>query len=149
MVYEVNRLNNFCGQWIKHSGWYPDWKVRLFNRKDAYWVGAYVHEKLKFPKDHRVEQLQGYLFHYSYKTLEDHWNRIERYTTLAAEEMYTNNKPAYLTNIWISPIFRFLKTYILKAGFLDGKNGFIISKRNAALVHMKYQKLRALYRNKS
>ena len=146
-VYSLDRINNFCGQWIKHSGWYPDWKVRLFDRRHAYWVGDFVHEKLKYASDFKIVPLQGYLEHYSYKTHEDHHARIERYTDLAAEEMFKKRQQAYLTKIWISPIFRFLKTYILKMGFLDGKNGLIISKRNALLVHKKYQKLRSLYRD--
>ncbi|MEM9819448.1 MAG: glycosyltransferase family 2 protein [Bacteroidota bacterium] len=144
-VYLVDRLNNFCGQWIKHSGWSPDWKPRLFNRQSTYWDGAYVHEELKVPSQDQRIRLKGQLLHYSYRSLEDHWQRMEKYTQLAATAMYQQGKKATWTKLWLSPLFRFIKTYVLKRGFLDGKNGWIISQRNAVLVHMKYKKLRALY----
>ena len=147
-VYALDRINNYCGQWIKHSGWYPDWKKRLFDRRHVYWVGDYVHEKIKHPSDFKIVELTGLLEHYSYKTQEEHWERIERYTQLAAEEMHAKGTKSYLTKIWISPLFRFFRTYVLKMGFLDGKNGYLISKRNAILVHKKYQKLRSLAQKK-
>ena len=141
-VYAVDRINNFCGQWIKHSGWYPDWKVRLFNRNKVYWVGAYVHEKLKYPADFQVERLNGKLYHYSYRSLDDHKKRIETYSQLAAEEMHAQGKKAGFLKMYLSPISRFLKTLILKRAFLDGKNGWIIARRNAWLVYLKYRKLK-------
>lgn len=148
-VYSLDRINNFCGQWIKHAGWYPDWKKRLFERTTALWEGDYVHEQLKHPKNHHVTPLQGRLLHYSYSSLEDHWKRMEKYTQLAAEEMYHKKKSANWIKLWLSPIFSFLRTYIFKFGILDGKNGWIICKRNAALTHMKYKKLKAMYRQSS
>jgi len=147
-LYTLDRITNYCGQWIKHCGWYPDWKERLFDRRHVYWVGDYVHEKIKYPTDFKLVQLEGKLEHYSYKTLEDHANRIENYTQLAAEEMFAKGTKPYLTQIWISPVFRFVKTYFLKLGFLDGANGYLISKRNALLVHKKYSKLRSLHQEK-
>jgi len=143
-VYELDRINNFCGQWIKHSGWYPDWKVRIFNRNEVYWVGAFVHERLKYTANLKTQQLKGKLFHYSYKTLADHKQRIERYSQLAAEEMHSKGKQASFLKLYLSPVSRFLKTLILKRAFLDGKNGWIISRRNALLVYLKYKKLQAL-----
>lgn len=145
-VYALDRINNFCGQWIKHSGWYPDWKIRLFDRNEVYWVGAYVHEKLKYPTDYELVKLSGKLYHYSYSTLEDHKKRIETYSQLAAEEMHANGKKASFIKMYLSPASRFLKTLLLKRAFLDGKNGWIISKRNALLVYLKYKKLKQLTR---
>ncbi len=143
-VYSLDRINNFCGQWIKHSGWYPDWKIRLFDRNEVYWVGAYVHEKLKHPVNYKIERLSGKLYHYSYATLEDHRKRIETYSQLAAEDMYANGKNASFVKMYLSPVSRFLKTLFLKRAFLDGKNGWIISRRNALLVYLKYKKLKQL-----
>ncbi len=148
-LYQLDRINNFCGQWIKHSGWYPDWKERLFDRRTTYWVGDYVHEKLKYPSHTKLVKLHGQLLHYSYQTLEDHWQRLEKYTQLSAEEMFHKKKSANWIKIWIAPFFRFFRSYVLKLGFLDGKYGWIISKRNAALVHLKYKKLRSMYRQSS
>lgn len=143
-VYALDRLTNFCGQWIKHSGWYPEWKVRLFNRTTTTWVGKFVHEQLEHQDNPQVKKIQGKLYHYSYKTLDDHWQRIEKYAKLSALEMQSKGKKSNFIKLWISPIVRFIKTFFIKAGFLDGKNGWIISIRNARLVHLKYKLLKAL-----
>jgi len=113
MKKRIDRLTNFCGQWIKHSGWYPEWKVRLFNKKVAHWVGDFVHEKLAYSKPIQIEKIKGKLFHYSYKTKVDHWNRIKKYARLSAQEMKSNGKQSSFIKLWMSPIVRFLKTYIL------------------------------------
>lgn len=138
-VYALDRLTNYCGQWIKHSGWYPEWKVRLFNRKTSEWEGLYVHEKLKHKTKPETVRLKGKLFHYSYKSSEDHLQRIRKYARLSAMEMQAQGKRGNFVKRWIAPGFRFLKTLILKKAFLDGKNGWLISKRNALLVHLKYK----------
>lgn len=138
-VYALDRLTNFCGQWIKHSGWYPEWKPRLFNKNHSRWQGEFVHEKLIHSRPLQVEKLPGKLFHYSYKTKADHWARIEKYARLSAEEMYSKGKQSGFIKLWVSPLIRFFKTYFIKLGFLDGKNGWLISVRNAKLVHLKYR----------
>ncbi|MEM8908095.1 MAG: glycosyltransferase family 2 protein [Bacteroidota bacterium] len=148
-VYSLDRITNFCGRWIKHSEWYPDWKLRLFDRRHCHWTGDYVHETLQYPSQSQVIRLEGRLLHYSYKSLDDHWNRLEKYTQLAAEALYEQKKPVTWVKLWLSPPLRFWRTFILGRGFLDGKWGWIISKRNAQMVRMKYQKLRALYRQSS
>lgn len=145
-VYALDRLTNFCGQWIRHSGWYPEWKVRLFHRSHTQWEGEFVHERLAHGKSLSVQKVRGKLFHYSYKTLEDHWERIENYARLSALEMQSQGKRSSFIKLWISPAVRFFKTFFLKLGFLDGKNGWIISVRNARLVHLKYRILRELNR---
>ncbi len=146
-VYAFNRLNNFFGQWIKHCGWFPDWKVRIFDRRNAYWVGEYVHEKLKFSEPVQIKKMQGLLYHYSYQSHEDHWNRIELYSSLSAAELFANRaKPGWIKQKG-GPVFRFIKTYFFKKGFLDGKAGWTISKRAARTVALKYEKLNKLYKN--
>jgi len=145
IVYALDRQTNFCGQWIKHSGWYPEWKVRLFNRKQTKWLGNYVHEYLDYQVNNlQVNKLQGKLFHYSYKTHEEHLARIQKYAKLSALELQSTGKKSNFIKIWCSPIVRFLKTFFIKTAFLDGKNGWIISIRNAKLVHLKYKLLREL-----
>ena len=145
-VYALDRLTNFCGKWIRHSGWYPEWKVRLFNKKTSQWEGEFVHESLHHSTVVQVKKLEGKLLHYSYKTLDDHLERIERYASLSAYEMQSKGKKSSFLKLWISPAFRFFKTYFIKLGFLDGKAGWIISKRNAWLVHLKYRILKDLTR---
>lgn len=140
-VYSINRLNNYCGQWIKHCNWHPDWNIRIFNRKVAEWKGDFVHEKLIFSDTIKVVQLAGLLHHYSYQNSRDHWDRIERYAQLSAQQLFQDGKKATFIKLWLSPIARFLRTYFLKLGFLDGNAGWIISKRNGYLVYRKYQLL--------
>jgi len=125
-VYSLNRLNNYCGQWIKYCGWHPDWNIRLFNRKVAQWKGDFVHEKLTFPTNTNIIRLEGLLHHYSYRTSAEHWQRIERYTQLSAQQLFQDGKKATFIKLWLAPITRFFKTYFLKKGFLDGKAGWII-----------------------
>jgi glycosyltransferase involved in cell wall biosynthesis len=143
-VYSLDRNNYFCGQWIRHSGWYPDWKVRLFHKNDAYWTGNFVHEKLKYETGTSVQKLKGKLYHYSYKSHEEHRQRIRRYAALSAAELHQQGKAPNLLKTICSAIARFFRTLVLRGGFLDGKNGWIISYRNMHMQWLKYQELRRL-----
>ncbi len=144
-VYAINRLVNFDGYWVKHSGWHPDWKVRLFNKTEVKWdETALVHEQLIVPTNYTRQPLKGLLYHYSYKNDADHWQRIEQYAQLAAQQMAATGKKANFTKLYLSPIARFLRTYFLKKGFLDGAIGWKISWRNAYLVNRKYKILRLM-----
>lgn len=145
-VYSINRLNNYCGQWIKHCGWHPDWNNRLFHRKKTEWKGDFVHEKLNFPSSTKIVRLEGLLYHYSYQNSADHWQRIERYAQLSAQQLFQNGKKATFIKLCLAPIARFIRTYFLKMGFLDGKVGWTISVRTGYLVRKKYQLLRILER---
>ncbi len=144
IVYSINRLNNYCGQWIKHCNWHPDWNVRLFHRKVAVWKGNFVHEKLAFAKNIKVVRLEGLLHHYSYQNSADHWQRIEGYAQLSAQQLFQKGKKATFVKQWLAPIARFLRTYFIKLGFLDGNAGWTISIRNGYLVYRKYQLLKEM-----
>jgi len=148
-VYSINRLTRLGDAWVYHSDWYPDWKIRLFNKKEVYWQGDFVHETLHIPKQFRIRKIAGLLLHYSYKNDIDHWQRIEKYANLAAQELFKKGKKATLFKLWISPIARFIKTFFIKKGILDGKIGWKISCRNAYLVHQKYRILQQLLKNKT
>ncbi len=115
-VYAFNRLNNYCGKWMKYAGWYPDTKVRLFNRNEAKWEGD-VHEKLAFTQAVTTEWLNGDLLHYSIKDKADHKAREKKYAKLA--KPYANKLIAAF-----SAVAKFLKMYIVKQGFRAGKLGF-------------------------
>lgn len=147
-VYALDRLTNFCGKWIYHSGWYPDWKVRLFNRKDVHWQGDFVHETLAIPASFQVIRLDGKLFHYSYKNSEDHFSRMEKYALLSAREQFQQGKKATFIKLFLSPPTRFFRTYILKKGFLDGREGWVISVRSAYMVRKRYRLLREMWKQK-
>lgn len=142
VVYALDRLTNYCGKWIRHSGWYPDWKVRLFDRRQVGWKGDFVHETLAIPEGFHTIRLKGKLLHYSYKTEEDHRQRTDRYAALAAKDLHARGKRATFVKIWLSPAFRFLRTLVFNLAFLDGKEGWRISLSGARLVHRKYRLLR-------
>ncbi len=144
-VYALDRLTNYCGKWIYHCGWYPEWKVRLFNRNDVEWQGDFVHEILGIPTDFQEVRLKGKLFHYSYKDSEDHLQRIKKYARLSAQERFSKGKKANFVKLWLSPVSRLFRTYILKKGILDGKAGWVISWRSAYMVRLRYRILKELW----
>lgn len=143
-AYAFNRLTNYCGYWIKHCGWYPDTKVRLFPKGKASWHGDYVHEVLKLDEDVSVKWLPGNLNHYSYYTEEEHRKRIEKYADLHAQKMKAEGKKSNFVKTYFAPIFKFIKTYFLQLGVMDGYPGFIISVLSAKAVYLKYKKLKEI-----
>jgi len=147
-VYEFNRLTNYCGKWIKHCGWYPDRKVRIFPKDKVCWEGDYVHETLSIPKTMKTTFLKGDLFHYSFYTIDEHIEQIEKYASLKAEQMFEKGKRPNFIKTIVSPVFKFIKSYILKLGVLDGYYGYIICKNSAYAQGLKYEKLKQLHLNK-
>ncbi len=143
-VYSMNRLMNYCGQWIRHCGWYPDTKVRIFDRRTARWSGNKVHETIEFPKDFQVMHLEGDLLHYSFYTPEEHRRQIEKFAMLSAEEMLENGKQPNKASACLHTGWKFLRDYLFKGGFLEGGKGWTICKTNAYGVWYKYLKAREL-----
>lgn len=143
-IYSVNRLTNYCGKWIKHSGWYPDVKVRLFPKKDSYWSGEHVHEELVHSAHIPVKQLKGHLEHYSYYTYQEHRERADKYSALTARKMFEAGNRASIIKPYISGLMRFVKMYILQLGFLDGKMGFKIAQISCQSNVFKYKELRRI-----
>jgi len=143
-IYQLDRANYYCGQWIKYCGWNPDWKLRLFNKHTARWKGDFVHEELIFEKQLTRKKLSGKLLHYSYASAEDHLTRIDKYAKLTAQELHQKGKTVSFFNFSLSPLLRFVKTYVLKLGFLDGKNGLEIARHDRKMTALKYQYLQEL-----
>ena len=141
-VYEVSRLTNYCGSWIKHCGWYPDKKIRIFNKQSVKWQGELVHETLFIPQNTEIIHLKGDLLHYSYKSSTDHIERINKYSTLTAKEAFNRGKKSSCFDIWFRPKWRFFRDYIIKRGFLDGYAGYQVCKMSAYITFSKYIKLR-------
>lgn len=142
-VYTINRMTNYCGQWIKHSGWFPDRHERLFPKDQASWEGD-IHEKLKFKTQLAVQDLKGLVHHYSYYTIDEHRQRIESYSSLGAKQLARKNKPLLLPSAFFNPIARFMKCYVFKLGFLDGFYGLVIAILSAKAVFLKYSKAHKL-----
>jgi len=146
-TYSVNRMTNYMGKWIKHSGWFPDIKPRLFPKAGSYWSGEYVHETLVHPES--PEQLfKGILEHYSYYSYADHRARADKYSYLTAQKFNAKGKKAGSLKPYFSAVARFISMYFLKLGFLDGWAGFKIAQISAQSNVVKYKELRRLNREK-
>ncbi|NBX39456.1 MAG: glycosyltransferase family 2 protein [Flavobacteriia bacterium] len=143
-VFSVNRLTNYCGTWIYHSGWYPDIKVRLFPKK-CFWEGDLVHEELVYPSEMKAVLVAGHLEHYSYTSHRQHRERADRYSKLTAKKYVLSGRKPYLFQPLISAVGRFLKMYLIKRGFLDGAAGFHIARISAISNYVKYQEVKRLY----
>jgi glycosyltransferase involved in cell wall biosynthesis len=137
--YRFARRARYLGRWILHSGWYPDYKVRLFNRRKAGWRGKYVHESVMV--NGRVETMPGEILHYTCDTLEEHLQRIELYTDLGAQEMLERGETVNFLQRWFDPLWVFFHTYFIRLGVLDGHQGFLIATMAARYVRRKYTKL--------
>jgi glycosyltransferase involved in cell wall biosynthesis len=124
--FEMGRRAFYLGRRIKHSGWWPDHKVRLYDRRRASWRGDYVHESLEIHGS--VKRIEGELLHYTVRAASEHHLRMDRYTTLAAEELYSKGKRASLGSLLVSPVLVFLRSYLLRLGFLDGVPGLAIAR---------------------
>ena len=135
-VYTLSRLTYIGDQAIRHSGWFPDPVVRLYNKKNICWDNAVVHESLVIPKGYAVQTLQGTLHHYSYADKKEHQQRTARYAHLKATQwIQSGKKPSLLKSVF-GPAFRFVKTYFFKSGWRDGSIGYYISRQNANMMRM-------------
>jgi len=134
--YLIKRKAFYMGRWIKHSGWYPDLKVRLFRKDKSNWEGDFVHERLVLSG--KKEKLKGDVLHYPYEDLSEHIGKINRYAYLSAKKLKQKGKNFNFLKLSLSPIFRFFRHYVLKLGFLDGFQGFIIAVLSSYYVFLKY-----------
>jgi glycosyltransferase involved in cell wall biosynthesis len=141
-AYRFARRARYLGRWILHSGWYPDYKIRLFDRRRGLWVGPFVHESVVVSG--RPETLPGEILHYTCDTLEEHRQRIEFYTDLAAREMFERGQRPGVISRLLGPPWVFLDTYLRRLGVLDGVPGFLIAWMAARYVNRKHAKLAGL-----
>ncbi|MEI7733089.1 MAG: glycosyltransferase family 2 protein [Verrucomicrobiota bacterium] len=145
--YDMPRCVPYEGRWIRHGDWYPDRLVRLFRRDRARFAGGKVHERLEIQG--RIQSFQGELCHYSFKNAADHWARCQHYARLWAETQAEQGRRVGPLAPVLHAMFRWCRGYILKAGFLDGPQGWRIAKINAREVHLKYRLLRAMNQHRS
>jgi glycosyltransferase involved in cell wall biosynthesis len=131
-AFSMPRRAFYMGRWIRHSGWYPDRKVRLYDRRRCRWEGDYVHEGMKV--DGPVGRLHGDLFHFPYRDWNDHVARVEKYTQLAAEAARSAGRRGSFVKLVLAPPLAFLKGFFLHAGFLDGWRGLAIAYMGARYV---------------
>lgn len=137
-VYGFHRLAFYCGKPIRHGGWYPDTKLRLFPKDKARWQGDFVHETMVADAGQAQTLLAGDLLHYTYYTVEEHRTRARKYAALAAASMRGRGRAGLWMKFLLSPPWRFVQMYVLKAGFLDGWAGWQIARITAQEVAWKY-----------
>lgn len=138
-AYRMARLSNFCGRWIKHSGWWPDYVVRLFRNGKARFTAAAVHEKVV--ANGETGTLDGHFLHYPYADLEAMIAKVNRYSSDAARMMHAKGKTTNVFAVAGHAFWTFIRIYILRRGFLDGKEGFILAVTAAAGSFFRYSKL--------
>lgn len=147
--YFFNRFTNFCGKWIHHSGWYPDAKLRLYDRRKGKWKGLDPHPGVQMSNDSKTGKIKGNLLHYSFNSYEELINRSASYAKQAALAMKQMGKGSNSFKMIMSPVIRFFKDYVIRGGFRDGFEGYIICKTAAYYTFLKYMYLRLLHQGKS
>jgi glycosyltransferase involved in cell wall biosynthesis len=138
-VYALDRLSSFCGHWVRHSGWYPDWVPRLFKRGAARFSDDLVHERLVF--DGKVDRLAGKLLHYSYDDFETVLRKVDAYSSAGARQRHAAGKRGGFARAVLRGGWAFVRTYLLRGGILDGRSGFMIAVFNAETVYYRFLKL--------
>lgn len=144
-AYAMNRLTNYCGKWIKHCGWYPDTKLRLWDSRKGAWTGINPHDRYEMAEGSTIGKLKGDILHYSYYTVDDHYKQVEYFSTIAANAYFQKGKKATWLKIYFAPVVKFIRDYFIKLGFLDGSKGFTISRISAYATYLKYKKLYRLH----
>ena len=143
-AFSIPRLVFYLGRWIRHSGWYPDRKVRLFRKSRARWEGEFVHESLVF--EGRLGKLDGPIHHFTYRNIAEHVARINKFSDLAAHKLYAAGRKSRCYHLLGLPFFRFLRAYLWRGGVLDGFAGLVISVLTGYAVFLRYAKLREIWK---
>ncbi|RZT00348.1 glycosyltransferase family 2 protein [Aquimarina brevivitae] len=146
--YFVNRYNNFCGQWINHSDWYPDRKLRVFKKNTGEWKGINPHDSFQLKKGLKAGCLKGDILHWNYLNYSEFNLQTEKFSSISAQSYFKLGKKAPIWKIVFNPTWAFFKAYFLRLGFLDGLNGLIICVQTANITFLKYIKLRELHKKK-
>ena len=140
-AYTFNRKTSYCGKWIRYCGWYPDKKLRLWDRKLGKWGGTNPHDKVLMNPGIKSLHLKGDLLHYSFYTIDQHIRQINYFTDISSRAAYDAGKRSHLGKILFKPLFKFFQGYILKLGILDGYYGLVICINSAHAKFLKYTKL--------
>lgn len=145
-LYSMNRCTSYCGHFIRHGLWYPDKKIRLFDRKIAAWGGLNPHDRIVAPAQYKPAHLKGEILHYSFRTPEDLAWQNNRLSSIAAASLYAAGKRSNWYRLLVHPAWAFMNGYFFRGGFRDGTDGFVIAVHTAHQVFMKYSKLYRLQR---
>jgi glycosyltransferase involved in cell wall biosynthesis len=140
--FRVPRVTWHLGRWIRTTDWYPDYQLRVYDRRRARWKPSRVHESVQ--ADRPTGTLRHDLQHYAYRDISHHHATMDRYTTLAAAQMFEEGRRAGVFDLTLHPAAAFLRNYLLRRGFIDGVPGLVISAMNAYYVFLKFAKLREM-----
>lgn len=147
--YYLNRLTNYCGHWVRHGLWYPDRKLRLWDSRRGKWGGQNPHDTYLLPAGSSTAHLPGHLLHYSFYEAAEHWAQIHRFTDISSRAAFEKGQSSPWYKRYFSPLLKFVRGYILRAGFIDGRAGWQIASRSAYATYLKYRKLHQLGRHAS
>jgi glycosyltransferase involved in cell wall biosynthesis len=145
--YYFNRLTNYCGKWIRHTSWYPARKLRLWDSRKGKWGGFNPHDRFFLNKGATRQFLKGDILHFSYYSVAEHLDQVNSFSTIIARSYFNRGRRVYISTIILHPLWRFLKDFLLRRGFMDGYYGFIVSVNSAHEVFLKYVKLRNIYKD--
>jgi len=146
-AYFFNRQNFFNSKKIKHGGWYPDKKIRLWNKEKGKWGGENPHDTVILQQNSSKKFLTGDLLHYSFRNINQHINQINNFSEIKAKSAFNKNKKPSYFKIYFKPFFKFVKIYFFKFGFLDGFYGLVIAVNSAHSEFLRQVKLKELYNN--
>lgn len=146
-VFKINRVSVCFGKELKHGGWGTSYAIRLFEKNSGRFNDNNVHEE--FVTTEKIYKIKKNIYHHTYLTMDDYFIRFNRYTTEGAKEYFKLGKKVSLFDITLNPLYKFIKMYIVRLGFLDGIPGFVIASTSAMYSMIKYFKLREMYKNGS
>ena len=142
-AYALVRLTNYCGHWVRHGGWYPDRKLRLYDRRLGRWTGLLLHEKFEVNPGLTTAPLAGHALHYSYPSIAQHITQLNTFTSITAQELALCGRPRVgLFHLLLKPLWKFVHGYVFRLGFLDGFAGLCIAGISAWGVFLKFAKLK-------
>ena len=138
--YYLNRLTNYCGTWVRHGGWYPDKKLRLYHREKGRWHGLLLHEEYRLADNEKAGRLKSDLLHYSFNSISDHLRQVNHFTDVSSREMRMQGRRPSFWPMLYKPASKFVEMYLLKTGFRDGAAGFCIAVISSYAAFVKYAK---------
>lgn len=142
--YTMNRSNQYCGRWMRHSGWYPDRKLRLWDSRQGRWGGINPHDRYEMDPGARIQHLNGDILHYTISDIKAHLKQLDYFTDISASEYYNKGKRTGILDLTLRPWYRFIRDYFFKGGILDGWQGFQVCIMSSFSTFLKYVKLREL-----
>ncbi len=147
-AYKINRLNNYMGQWVRFTDWNPDWKIRLFDKNIAHWGGMNPHDYIIVNKGVKVGKIRQRILHWVIEDIESHSRKANQFSSIGAQSYYENGIKSNFFKIIVNPSWSFLKSYVIKLGFLDGIAGLSIATISSYTVFLKYIKLYQIQQKK-